>query len=85
MEGTSGVVARRIICTGESTRRREAHLRQGRVSEGSVPSLNASSTGNVRRAIDIHEGKKLKVRLQALVRQAVPSTVRQVELREGEP
>jgi len=60
VDGHSDLVARRhhlhwrilIEC-------REAHLLQGRVSEGSGPSLNSSLDGNTRRAIDIHEERKL--------------------------
>jgi len=47
------------ICTGESYKNAvEAYLRQGRVFEGSGPSLQLEfSRENVRRAIDIHEGE----------------------------
>ena len=51
---------------------REAYLRQGRVSEGSGPSLQRENLdGNARRAIDIHEGEEVdKSAFKALVRQA---------------
>jgi len=59
---------RRILQDG-----REAHLRQGRVSEGSGPSLQLESRRKTpRRAIDIHEGEEVdESAFKALVRQAV--------------
>ena len=63
-----------IICTGESyKKRREAHLRQGRVFWKDPARLfNSSLDGNVRRAIDIHEGEAVdELAFKALVRQAI--------------
>ena len=74
MDGHSGLVARRHHLHWRILQeRREAYLRQRRVSEGSGPSLfNSSLDGNVRRAIDIHEGEEVdESAFKALVRQAV--------------
>ncbi len=48
-----------IICTGETYKDvREADLRQGRLGEDPSGLFNSSLEGNVRRAIDIHEGER---------------------------
>ena len=69
----SGLVARRHHLHRRVLQEsREAHLRQGRVSEGPARLFNSSLEGNVRRAIDIHEGEKVdESAFKALVRQAV--------------
>ena len=73
VDGHSGLVARRhhlhrrVLQEG-----REAHLRQGRVSEGPGPALQLEPRRKVRRAIDIHEGEEVdEAAFKALVRQAV--------------
>ena len=73
MDGHSDLVARRHHLHWRILQEcREAYLPQGRVSEGSGPSLNSSLDGNARRAIDIHEGEEVdESAFKALVRQAV--------------
>ena len=71
--GGSGVGARRNhLHRRDVQERREADLRQGRLAQGSFGLFNASLEGNVRRAIDIHEGDKIDEKaLKALIRAAV--------------
>jgi hypothetical protein len=74
VDGHSGLVARRhhlywrILQEG-----RKADLCQGRVSAGSGPPLQFESLdGNVRRAIDLHEGEEVdESAFKALVLQAI--------------
>ena len=73
MERGSGVGARRIICTGE-TYKNVVKLTFAKGASLKDPSglFNASLEGNVRRAIDIHEGDEIDERaLKALIRAAV--------------
>ena len=54
------------------TRMREADLRQGRLAGGPSGLFNSSLEGNMRRAIDFHEGDKIDEKaLKALIRAAV--------------
>ena len=73
MDGHSGVVARRIICTGESYKKVvKLTFAKGASLKDPARLFNASLEGNVRRAIDIHEGEEVDVSaFKALVRQAV--------------
>jgi len=62
-----------IICTGESYKKVvKLTFARGASLEDPARLLNSSLDGNVRRAIDIHEGEKVDERaFKALVRQAV--------------
>ena len=62
-----------IICTGESYKSRvKLTFAKGASVKDPAKLFNASLDGNVRRAIDIHEGDKLNEKaLMALVRAAV--------------
>jgi hypothetical protein len=67
------LVARRIVCTGE-TYTKVVKLTFARGASLPDPSrlFNSSLEGNTRRAIDIHEGEKVDARaFQALVKAAV--------------
>ena len=66
-----------IVCTGESYK---SHVKMTFAKGASLkdPSrlFNSSLDGNVRRAIDIHEGEKIDARaLKALIREAVALNV----------
>ena len=73
MERRPGVVARRDdLHRRDLQERRQAHLCQGRVVEGSGAPFNSSLEGNTRRAIDIHEGEKIDEKaLKVLIRAAI--------------
>jgi hypothetical protein len=62
-----------IICTGESYKQHvKLTFAQGASLQDPARLFNASLDGNVRRAIDIHAGKKVNASaFKALVRQAV--------------
>ena len=62
-----------IICTGESYKNAvKLTFAKGASLEDSAGLFNSSLDGNVRRAIDIHEGEKVdESAFKALVRQAV--------------
>src|SRR5271156_2856873 len=62
-----------IICTGESYKNVvKPTFAKGASLKDPAPLFNSSLEGNVRRAIDIHEGEEVNVpAFQALVRQAV--------------
>jgi len=62
-----------IICTGESYKNVvKLTFAKGASLEDPARLFNSSLDGNVRRAIDIHEGEEVdEIALQALVRQAV--------------
>jgi hypothetical protein len=73
VEGDSRVVSRWIICTGE-TYKSVVKMTFAKGASLDDPSglFNSSLEGNVRRAIDIHEGEKIDEKaLKALVRAAV--------------
>jgi len=62
-----------IICTGESYKKAvKLTFAQGALLNDPARLFNSSLDGNVRRAIDIHEGEKVDASaFKALVRQAV--------------
>jgi hypothetical protein len=62
-----------IICTGESYKDKvKLTFARGASLKDPAPLFNASLDGNVRRAIDIHEGEEVDASaFKALVRQAV--------------
>jgi hypothetical protein len=61
-----------IICTGESYKDKvKLTFAKGASLQDPTGLFNSSLDGNVRRAIDIQQGESCRVRLQALVRQAV--------------
>src|SRR6202453_1232116 len=62
-----------IICTGESYKKVvKLTFAKGASLKDPAPLFNSSLDGNVRRAIDIHEGEEVnESAFQALVRQAV--------------
>jgi hypothetical protein len=62
-----------IICTGESYKKVvKLTFAKGASLEDPAGLFNSSLDGNVRRAIDIHEGEKLdEAALKALIRQAI--------------
>ena len=72
MDGHPGLVARRDHLHGRVVQEgREADLRQGGFPEDPAGLFNASLEGNMRRAIDIHEGDEInEPAFRALVRQA---------------
>ena len=69
----SGVVSRGIICTGETYKSVvKTTFAKGASLEDPSGLFNSSLEGNVRRAIDFHEGDKIDEKaLTALVRAAV--------------
>ena len=71
--GAPGLVARRHHLHGRVLQEgRQAHVREGRVAEGSDRALQLEPRGNVRRAIDIHEGEVVDASaFKALIRGAV--------------
>ena len=62
-----------IVCTGETyKKRRQDDVRQRRPLKDPAGLFNSSLEGNVRRAIDIHEGDKInEAALKDLIRDAV--------------
>ena len=62
-----------ILCTGETYKKAvKLTFAKGAALEDPTPLFNSSLEGNVRRAIDIHEGEELDAAaFQALVRQAI--------------
>lgn len=62
-----------IICTGESYKKAvKLTFAKGAALKDTVGLFNASLDGNVRRAIDIHEGEEVdEAAFKALIRQAV--------------
>src|ERR1700730_17481987 len=62
-----------IVCTGETYKNVvKMTFAKGAALEDPAGLLNSSLDGNVRRAIDIHEGEKIKEKdLKALIRAAV--------------
>ena len=62
-----------IICTGESYKKVvKLTFAKGASLKDPVPLFNSSLDGNVRRAIDIHEGEEIdESAFKALVRQAI--------------
>ena len=66
-----------IVCTGETYKKIvKMTFAKGAALEDPSRLFNSSLEGNVRRAIDIHEGEKINVRaLKALVRAAVALNV----------
>ena len=77
-----------IICTGESYKKRvKLTFAKGASLKDPARLFNSSLDGNVRRAIDIHEGEEVDAAaFKALVREAVAiNSRRQVEaVEEGE-
>ena len=69
----SGVVARRMICTGETYKNVvKMTFAKGASLEDPSGLFNSSLEGNTRRAIDFHEGAKIPEKaLKALIRAAV--------------
>jgi len=72
VDGNPGLVARWDgLHWRDIQERREDDVRQGRLSEGPSGLFNSSLDGNLRRAIDIHEGEKIAApALKALIRDA---------------
>ncbi|MDB4943289.1 MAG: hypothetical protein JWP97_2823 [Labilithrix sp.] len=66
-----------IVCTGESYKKVvKMTFAKGAALEDPAGLFNSSLDGNVRRAIDIHEGEKIKATaLKALIRAAVALNV----------
>ena len=66
-----------IVCTGETYKKIvKMTFAKGAALEDPFRLFNSSLEGNVRRAIDIHEGEKINVRaLKALIRAAVALNV----------
>jgi hypothetical protein len=66
-----------IICTGESYKNVvKLTFAKGALLKDPARLFNSSLDGNVRRAIDIHDGEKIdESAFKALIRQAVPSTL----------
>ena len=66
-----------IVCTGETYKKIvKMTFAKGAALEDPSRLFNSSLEGNVRRAIDIHEGEKINVRaLKALIRAAVALNV----------
>jgi hypothetical protein len=66
-----------IVCTGETYKKIvKMTFAKGAALEDPARLFNSSLEGNVRRAIDIHEGEKINVRaLKALIRAAVALNV----------
>ena len=75
--GRSGVGARRHHLHRRDLQEcREADVRQGRLAGDPFGLFNSSLEGNVRRAIDFHEGDKIDEKaLKALIRAAVALNV----------
>ena len=73
MERGSGVVARGIICTGETYKKVvKTTFFKGASLEDPSGLFNSSLEGNTRRAIDFHEGDEIdEEALKALIRAAV--------------
>ena len=73
MERGSGVVARRMICTGETYKNVvKMTFAKGASLEDPSGLFNSSLEGNTRRAIDFHEGDKIdEEALKTLIRAAV--------------
>jgi len=72
-----------IICTGETYRSAvKFTFAQGALLDDTAKLFNSSLGGNMRRAIDIHEGDKVDARaFKALVRAAVALNVAKAETR----
>jgi hypothetical protein len=68
----------KIVCTGETYKSVvKMTFAKGAALEDSSGLFNSSLDGNVRRAIDIHEGEKIDEKaLKALIREAVVLTLR---------
>jgi hypothetical protein len=68
----------KIVCTGETYKSVvKMTFAKGAALEDSSGLFNSSLDGNVRRAIDIHEGEKIDEKaLKALIREAVALTLR---------
>jgi len=68
----------KIVCTGETYKSVvKMTFAKGAALEDSSGLFNSSLDGNVRRAIDIHEGEKIDEKaLKALFREAVALTLR---------
>ena len=73
MARRSGVVARGIICTGETYKSVvKMTFAKGAAVDDPSGLFNSSLEGNTRRAIDFHEGEKIDEKaLRALIRAAV--------------
>ncbi len=69
----------KIVCTGETYKSVvKMTFAKGAALEDPSSLFNSSLDGNVRRAIDIHEGEKIDEKaLEALIREAVALTGRQ--------
>ena len=67
----------KIVCTGETYKSVvKMTFAKGAALEDPSGLFNSSLDGNVRRAIDIHEGEKVDEKaLKALIREAVASTL----------
>ena len=73
MAWSSGLVPRRIVCTGEVYKSVvKMTFAKGASLQDPSGLFNSSLDGNVRRAIDIHEGEKIDEKaLKELIREAV--------------
>ena len=73
MEGDSGLVPRGIVCTGETYKNVvKMTFAKGAALKDPSRLFNSSLEGNLRRAIDIHEGQKVdEAALQDLIHTAV--------------